>query len=423
MTDDMHHKQPASETNRLSLVFILVTVMIDAMGIGLIIPVMPDLLQELQGSGIANAALWGGILSTIFAVMQFLFAPVLGGLSDRFGRRPVLLISTVIMALDYLVMAVAGSIWLLFLGRVVGGITAATQSTAGAYMADISAPKDKAKNFGLIGAAFGIGFVLGPLVGGLLGELGTRAPFYAAALLAAMNAALGWMVLTETVTDRIRRPFTLARANPFGSMRVFGAMPVVRGLILVYFFYQLAFMVYPAIWSYWGQEQLGWSVSTIGLSLALFGVMMAIVQGGLIRFVLRWFGERGTVVYGHVFDLIVFMALAGVTSGTLALILTPVAAFAAVITPALTGIMSQAVDDDQQGELQGALTSVSSLAAILGYAMYPFVFALFAQRNAGASVLGTDVFPYFPGAPYFVSAAWILLGLFVFWRVQKTNAL
>ena len=422
MTDGSTKGQAASSANRLSLTFILVTVMIDAMGIGLIIPVMPDLLKEVQGTGIASAALWGGVLSTTFAIMQFLFAPILGGLSDQYGRRPVLLISTVIMALDYLVMAVAGSIWLLLFGRVVGGITAATQSTAGAYMADISAPEDKAKNFGLIGAAFGIGFVLGPLIGGLLGEFGTRAPFYAAAVLSALNALLGWIVLQETVTDRIRRPFSITRANPFGSLRVFRAMPTVGGLIAVYFIYQLAFMVYPAIWSFWGQERLGWTPSTIGLSLALFGIMMAVVQGGLIRYVLQWFGDRGTVIYGHVFDLIVFLALAGVTSGTVALILTPVAAFAAVISPALTGLMSQAVPDDQQGELQGALTSVSSLAAILGYAVYPFTFAIFAQNDVGNAAAHGIAMPYFPGAPYIVSAMLVATGLMLFMRVHRPNA-
>ena len=183
--------QVRPQSRRLSVVFILVTLVIDAMGIGLIVPVMPDLIQEVRGAGIANAAIWGGVLSTTFAVFQFVFAPILGGLSDRFGRRPVLIVSMAVTALDYLVMAVAGSVWLLLAGRVVGGITAATQSTAAAYMADISAPDEKAKNFGLVGAAFGVGFVLGPLIGGLLGELGTRAPFYAAGALAALNTVLG----------------------------------------------------------------------------------------------------------------------------------------------------------------------------------------------------------------------------------------
>ncbi len=390
--------------------FILLTLLLDAMGIGLIIPVMPDLIQEVRGGSIANAALWGAVLSTSFALMQFIFAPIVGGLSDQYGRRPVLLVSLVFMALDYVVMALAGSIWLLLLGRVVGGITAATQSTANAYMADISAPEDKVKNFGLIGAAFGLGFVLGPLVGGLLGEFGTRAPFYAAAGFAAINALLGWYVLEETVTDAIRRPFSLRRSNPLGTLRVLKAIPSVGKLLLVYFLYQLAFMVYPAIWSYWSKERLGWDPLTIGLSLALFGITMAIVQGGLIRLFLRWLGERGTVVYAKIFDIGVFLILGVISSGTWTLILTPIAALAAVIAPALQGLMSQAVADDQQGELQGALTSASAVASIFGAAAYPLVFAGF---------VSSPILPYQPGAPFFLSALLIGIALFFFLREDR----
>ncbi|WP_299622407.1 TCR/Tet family MFS transporter [uncultured Tateyamaria sp.] len=392
---------------RLPVVFILISVMLDSMGIGLIIPVMPDLIREVNGSTIAAAALWGGVLSTSFAVMQFLFGPVLGGLSDRFGRRPVLLVSLIVMSLDYLVMAVAGTIWLLLAGRVVGGITAATQATAAAYMADISAPEKKAANFGLIGAAFGLGFVIGPVMGGLLAEYGTRAPFYAAAALAALNAAFGWIVLTETVTDRIRRPFSWTRANPLGTLRTLRALPGLGPLLLVFFLYQLAFIVYPAIWSYFGQERFGWSPAMIGLSLALFGIMLAIVQGGLMPLVLRVLGERGAVIYGHGFDVLAFLALAFVTSGTLALVLTPLAALAGVITPALQGIMSKSVGDDQQGELQGALTSISAFAMILSPMVMTSVFAAFSREGAPI---------YLPGAPFILSAVLILIGLSVFVR-------
>lgn len=387
--------------------------MLDSMGIGLIIPVMPDLIREVNGGTIAAAALWGGVLSTSFAVMQFVFGPVLGGVSDRFGRRPVLLVSLVVMSLDYLVMAVAGTIWLLLAGRIVGGITAATQATAAAYMADISAPEKKAANFGLIGAAFGLGFVIGPLMGGLLAEYGTRAPFYAAAVLAALNAAFGWLVLTETVTDRIRRPFSWARANPLGTLRTLRALPGLGPLLLVFFLYQLAFIVYPAIWSYFGQERFGWSPAMIGLSLALFGIMLAIVQGGLMPLVLRVLGERGAVIYGHGFDVVAFLALAFVTSGTIALILTPLAALAGVITPALQGIMSKAVGDDQQGELQGALTSISAFAMILSPMVMTSVFAAFSRE--GASI-------YLPGAPFILSAVLILIGLTVFVRAGNVRA-
>ncbi|WP_300059460.1 TCR/Tet family MFS transporter [uncultured Roseobacter sp.] len=398
---------------RPAVLFILITVMLDSMGIGLIIPVMPDLIQEVRGADLSTAALWGGVLSTAFAVMQFLFGPVIGGLSDRFGRRPVLLISLVVMALDYLVMAVAGSIVLLLIGRIVGGMTAATQSTANAYMADISKPEDRAANFGLVGAAFGLGFVLGPLLGGLLGEFGTRAPFYAAAGLAALNALFGYIVLKETVTDEIRRPFQWARANPWGSFRQLGRLPGIGPLLVVFFLYQVAFMVYPAIWSYFVKERFGWEPATIGLSLALFGIMMAVVQGGLIRPVLRLLGERGTVIYGHLFDTAAFLALALVTSGTIALILTPLAALAAVITPALQGIMSKAVGRDAQGELQGALTSIMALAMIISPLMMTGTFAAFTDADAPA---------YFPGAPFLLSAGLILIGLAVFLRAPARRS-
>lgn len=397
---------------RLPVLFILITVMLDAMGIGLIMPVMPELILEVQGGSLATAALWGGVLSTVFAVMQFLFSPLLGNLSDRFGRRPVLLISLAVMAVDYLVMALAGSIWLLLFGRIIGGITAATHATASAFMADISKPGEKAVNFGLIGAGFGVGFVLGPLVGGMLGELGTRAPFYAAAALAALNTVFGYFVLHETVTDRIRRPFSWHRANPLGAFRSVARLPGIGRLLWVYFIYSVAFHVYPSIWSFFTQERFGWSPQTIGLSLALFGVMMAVVQGGLIRLVLRWLGEWRTVVYGHVFDIFAFGLIAVVTSSTLALILTPIAALGAVITPALQGIMSQAVPDDAQGELQGVLTSVSALSMIISPLLMTSVFATFTHRDTAV---------YFPGAPFVVSLLLMLLGLALFLKSRPAT--
>ena len=380
----------------------MLTVMIDAMGIGLIIPVMPDLIQQLGGGTLAEAAIWGGILSTTFAAMQFLFGPVMGGLSDRFGRRPVLLVALVVMALDYVVMAVAGSIWLLLAGRVVGGITAATQSTASAYMADISAPHERAARFGLVGAAFGAGFVLGPLLGGLLAEYGTRAPFWLAAALAFGNAIFGWIVLKETVTDANRRRFEWRRANPLGALRALGRLEGVTPLLLVYFIYYIGFAVYPAVWSYFGKERFEWAPATIGLSLALFGVTMALIQGGLIRPILKALGERGTVIAGHVFSISSLIGIAMIASGTWVLILTPLAALGGIIPPALQGIMSQRVADDAQGELQGALTSASALAMILSPLAMTYTFAQFTDADAPI---------YLPGAPFLLAATLSTIGL------------
>ena len=392
---------------RLPILFILLTVMIDAMGIGLILPVMPDLIRELDGGSLAQAAIWGGILATTFATMQFLFGPVMGGLSDRFGRRPVLLLALCVMALDYVFMAVAGSIWLLLVGRIIGGITAATQSTASAYIADISAPHERAARFGLVGAAFGAGFVLGPLLGGVLAEYGTRAPFWLAAALAAGNAAFGWVVLKETVTDENRRTFSWRRANPLGALQALGRLPGVNQLLLVYFIYHVGFAVYPAVWSYFGRARFDWSPATIGLSLALFGISMTLVQGGLIRPILTKVGTRGTVILGHIFSIFSLIAIAMIPSSFWVLALTPVAAMGGIIPPALQGIMSTRVASDAQGELQGALTSASALAMMLSPLVMTSVFAKFTSVDAPM---------YLPGAPFLLAAALSVLGLVVVLR-------
>ncbi len=389
---------------QLTLTFVLVTVVIDAMGFGLILPVMPALLREIGNIPLPDAALWGGILSTVFAVMQFGFGPLIGSLSDRYGRRPVLLISLFIMAVDYLIMALAQVFWLLFLGRVIGGITAATNATAAAVVADISAQDDKSARFGLISAAFGVGMVLGPLVGGYLAEYGTRAPFYAAAVLAAVNMAFGYFVMPETVTEN-RRDFAWRRANPLGAFAHLIENPEIRRLLILFFIYQVAFMVYPVIWSYFTTERFGWSEGTIGLSLAAFGISLAVVQGGLIRLILRWFGDRGTVLYGLIFNTLAFVFLAFVTSGTLALIFIPLTALGAVVTPAVQGMMSRRTPDDSQGELQGILASTSAMAMIISPLIMATVFARFADQEAAY---------YLPGAPFLVSAFLIVACIGVF---------
>ncbi|MCX7558938.1 TCR/Tet family MFS transporter [Sulfitobacter sp. F26204] len=390
---------------RPAVLFIMITVMVDAMGIGLMIPVMPDLIREVNGGDLSQAALWGGLLTTIFAVMQFMFAPVIGGLSDRFGRRPVILTSLVVMAADYVVMALAGSIWLLLLGRIVGGITSATQSTASAFMADISKPAERTKNFGMIGASFGMGFVLGPVLGGFLAEYGTRAPFWAAAFLAASNTIFGFIVLKETLTPARQRAFDWRRANPFGAVKHLGRLPGVRLLLTVYFLYNVSFAVYPSVWAYFGQERFAWEPSLIGLSLALFGVTMAVVQGGLIRLVVKHLGERGTVIFGLLFAIGTYAGIALVPHGTAILALTPVAALAGVIPPALTGIMSRQVADNAQGELQGALTSANALAMILSPLAMTATFAHFTRSDAPL---------YLPGAPFLVACSLMILALCLF---------
>ena len=392
---------------RLPVTFILITMLLDSMGVGLIFPVMPDLIREVHGGDISNAAIWGGVLATVFAAMQFLFGPLLGSISDRFGRRPVLLLALGAMAIDYLVMAQAWTIWLLLLGRMIGGITAATHATATAYMADISKPEDKAANFGLIGAAFGMGFVLGPLLGGLLGQWGTRAPFYAAALLAILNFGLGYFALPETVTDRIRRPFSFKRANPIGALLSVGHLPGLQLLLSISFVYGIAFFVYPAIWAYFAALQFGWSPAMIGVSLASFGVSMAIVQAVLMRPILRLMGERNAVIGGLLLDAVVFAALGFVESGTLALIMIPITALGSVVGPALQAIMSRTARDDQQGELQGTLASINAVGMIIAPFILTQIFWYFTS----------DFTPmYLPGAPFILSAALVLICALLFLR-------
>lgn len=391
---------------KYAFAFIIVTLVVNAMGIGLILPVMPELLTSIQGGTLGNAAIWGGILSTVFAAMQFLFGPVVGALSDRFGRRPVLLISLVIMCLDYLVMAVAGSIWLLLVGRLVGGITAATQSTAAAYIADITPGENKAARFGLMGAAFGVGFVLGPVIGGLLAEWGTRVPFLAAACLAGANALFGYFVLPETVNDSTRRAFDWRRANPFGAFRQIGKLPDLKRLLLLFFLYEFAFVVYPSIWAYFTKAKFGWSPSMIGYSLALFGIAIAIVQGGLIKVVLARLGERGTILYGIIVNGFVFVFLSLVWNGWVALAFTPVTALGAVVTPVLQSRMSRIAADNQQGELQGVISSTRSLAAIFSPLLMTQIFWLATPAQG----------PTLPGAPFLLSAVLMVVCLVVFLR-------
>lgn len=394
-----------SRAQRLPILFIMITMVIDAMGIGLIMPVMPELIQEVSAGALGQAAIWGGILASSFAVMQFLFAPMLGRLSDAYGRRPILLVSLIVMAADYVVMGLAGSVWILLMARIIGGITAATHSTALAYMADISDGSEKAKRFGLIGAAFGLGFVLGPGLGGLLAEFGTRAPFYMAAALAFANAIFGWVVLPETVTEKTRRAFRLRGVNPLSAFVSLSQMPMIRPLTVVYFLYQLATMVYPAVWAYFATERFGWSPGMIGVSLMLYGIGAAVVQGVLVGPVIARLGQRGAVMFGLTIEVVIFGVLGFISSGTITLILTPLMALGNVGLPALQGIIAQKTPDDSQGEMQGVLSSISSIAMIMGPLVLTQIFA-WATRDDGPI--------YLPGAPFLLSGILMTVAVLLF---------
>lgn len=387
---------------KLALTFILLTITIDAIGIGLIFPVMPDLIESVTGGSLSQAALWGGLLSTSYAVMQFLFGPIIGSLSDRFGRRPILLISLLVMSLDYLVMAIAPTIWLLLAARVVAGITAATYSTATAFIADITPPEKRGARFGLIGACFGVGFVAGPLIGGLLASIDLHAPFYAAAALALANMVFGYFVLPETVTDATRRPFSLARANPLGALRAVSRLPGVRRVLICFLILGIAMNVYPAIWAYYGQARFGWDTTMVGLSLALYGISFAVGQALLVGPLIKRFGEHRAAHYGMWVDIVTLAGLGLVTSGLHALIITPITALGGVVTPALQALASRAAPADAQGELQGVLASLNAVAMITSPLLMTATFSAFTAPSA----------PVFsPGAPFLLASVLMLICL------------
>ena len=390
---------------RRAAVFVVVTVLIDAMGIGVIMPVMPDLIRELTDLPLGAAALWGGYLSFVYALMQFAFGPTLGNLSDRFGRRPVLLLSLFALAVDYLIMGFAPTLWLLFAGRALAGVAGATYSTANAYMADVSPPDRRAQNFGLIGAGFGVGFVAGPLIGGLAGELGTRAPFFVAAALAMTNFAYGALVLPETLAPENRRRFDWRRANPLGAARQMAGMPMVAWFFVAMFLFNLAHFAYPAVWSFYTKEAFAWSNAQIGLSIAIVGISFAVAQGWLIRLILPRLGEVGTAFWGFIVSIAGLVLFGLATEGWMVYAIIPFTGLGALITPAMTALMSRRVPADAQGELQGALSGVLGVTLIISPVLMTQIFGYFTSAQAPA---------YLPGAPFLGAAVLMALALVPF---------
>lgn len=382
-------------STKKALLFIFLTVAINSMGIGLIMPVMPQLLAELTNEPVNIAAKWGGALTLVYALMQFLCGPTLGNLSDRFGRRPVLLIAMLVLAADYLIMALSTSLAILFAGRIMSGMAGATFSSASAYIADVSSPEDRAKNFGIIGAGFGVGFVVGPAIGGLLGELGPRAPFFAAAALSLTNAVYGYLVLPETLSPEKRRAFDWRRANPFGALKQISKFPTVVALLFAIFLFDIAHYVYPAVWSYHSELVFGWGPGEIGASLAAVGVGFALVQGWLIRIVEPKFGPAKTLLIALTANGCALVGLAFATTGFHAYLFMPFAALGAMATPAFTGLMANDIPDDAQGELQGIISSVAGISMIVSPLLMTQLFGYFASDDAVV---------YFPGAPYMMAA-------------------
>jgi len=398
------------EPRSAAVVFIFITVVIDMLALGLIVPVLPKLVMEFEGGDTAAAARVYGLFGTAWALMQLIFSPLLGALSDRFGRRPVLLLSISGLGLDYVLMALAPSLTWLFVGRVISGITAATFATANAYIADVTPPEQRARGFGLVGAAFGLGFVLGPALGGLLGSVDPRLPFWAAAGLALANACYGVFVLPESLPRERRARFEWRRANPIGSLRLLASHPQLIGLGVVGFLFSVAHEVQPSTFVLYTTYRYGWDASTIGLTLAAVGVFGAIVSGGLVGSVVTRIGERATLLVGLCSGVLGFFVYGVAPSGEVFWLGLPLVSLWGLSNPALQGLMTRRVSPSEQGRLQGARSALMGIAGLIGPALFTQTFAAFIdpQRESAAA-----------GAPFLLAALLLAFALAVAWRVTR----
>lgn len=398
----------AGKDKKAAIGFIFITLLIDVMGWGLIIPVMPSLISELKNIPANEASTYGGFLISAYAVTQFLFAPVIGNLSDKYGRRPVLLSSLIGFGIDYLFLALAPTYGWLFVGRIIAGITGASFTTASAYIADISTEETRAKNFGMIGAAFGVGFVLGPLLGGLLAGFGTRAPFYAAAGLCLINALYGYFVLPESLSPENRRNFHWKRANPLGSLQFLRRFPAIGGLAMSFFLLYLAGQAVQSNWNFFTKHRFQWSESMIGISLAVVGVLVGAVQGGLTRVVNPRLGNEKSIYAGLLLYTLglIFFAFSNQT-WMMFVSLVPYC-LGGIAGPALQSTLAGHVPSNEQGELQGTLTSLMSVTTIIGPAIMNTLFTYFTSAKAPI---------YFPGVSFLLAAFCMLASVWIAWRV------
>jgi MFS transporter, DHA1 family, tetracycline resistance protein len=395
--------EPKSIRRGLFLVFVIL--FLDVIGIAIIMPVLPAFLQELTGDDVSTAAIDGGWLLLIYSAMQFLFAPLIGNLSDRFGRRPILLISVLTFAIDNLICAAATSFWMLFIGRALAGFSGGSFATCSAYIADISDDRTRARNFGLIGIAFGVGFTIGPVIGGLLGEFGPRVPFLGAGLLSLANFIAAWFLLPETLERHNRRAFDWRRANPLGALRQMRHYSGVGWILLVMFLYWLSHAVYPSVWSFVSTYRYGWSEAQIGLSLGLFGICAALVMVFVLPRLIPVLGEWRTSVLGICFSCLGLAGYAFSWEGWMVYAVILLTTIENVADPALRSIASAKVPPSAQGELQGAMTSMTSLTTIIGPAIFTQLFSRFTGEGAIVE---------FAGAPYLMAAIFMAFAAIVF---------
>jgi DHA1 family tetracycline resistance protein-like MFS transporter len=391
-------KDPMSspQAGKSAFVFVFITVLVDSIGFGIILPVLPRLIMQLTGVSIDQAAEYGGGLSFVYALMQFFCAPILGNLSDAFGRRPVLLFALLALGCDYVIMGFAPTIGWLFVGRLIAGIAGASFTPAYAYVADITEPAKRAQSFGLMGAAFGTGFILGPAIGGLLGNLSPRAPFFVAGAIALTNSAFGYFALPESLPLAARRAFYWARANPLGTLAQVRKYPVVTWLLAALFLWQLGHQVLPSIWAFYTISKFNWTSAQVGYSLAWVGMVMAIAQGLLTRVLIPWLGgERRAALAGMAAAVVAYLGYAFATQGWMMYVVSLSTFIFALSYPSMNAIASQHTPANAQGELQGAVACLYSLSAILGPPLMTQVFARFSSPTARV---------HFPGAPFLVAA-------------------
>jgi MFS transporter, DHA1 family, tetracycline resistance protein len=396
-----------------AVIFIFITVVLDVLALGIIVPVLPALVVEFLGGDTARAAETYGLFATTWACMQFVASPVLGSFSDRFGRRPIILLSITGLGLDYIFMAMAPSIGWLFVGRLISGVTSAGFATAAAYIADVTAPDQRAKSFGLIGAAFGLGFVLGPALGGLLGTYSPRLPFWVSAALCLANALYGVFVLPESLPAERRSQFSWARANPVGSLRLLRSHPELFGLASVTFIYYVAHEVLPSTFVLYTGYRYGWSSATVGLTLALVGICTAIVSGGLVGPIVARIGERRAALTGLAFGAAAFAVYGLAPTGSLFLAGVPVMALWGLYGPSSQGIMSKRVSPKEQGQLQGAVMGLRGLSGLISPFIFTFTFATFIGARADL---------HLPGAPFLLASLLLVVAFALALRVTSRTA-
>ncbi|RGP40733.1 Tetracycline resistance protein, class [Altererythrobacter insulae] len=409
----MSETQSTAPTLKYTMGMVAFIVFIDMVGIGLIIPVMPTLLETITGESVDRTAEIGGLLAFSYALMQFLFAPVVGGLSDRYGRRPVLLVTLFLLGIDYIIMALAPNLWWLFAGRLLSGIMGASWAAANSSVADVAKPEERGKLFGILGGAGASGFVIGPAIGGVLGSYDERLPFVAAAVLALAGVAIGYFILKETLPSQKRRKFTAARANPFGTIIQMGKTPIVLGFLGIIFLMQLASQSTFVVWAYYNLLVFGWDELAIGLSVALYGLMLAIVQGGLTGVAIARFGPKITCLIGFYFAIPAYVLFAFAPGSWAMIVGIILGSFAGLTFPAMQQMMTERISDDAQGELQGAIASMISLTSIVGPIVMAGLFGAFAD----------DQGLFFPGAPFLLSVFILLLALAaVRWNLARLES-